>query len=108
MKQPVNKGKTSFQNKASKGNLPPAFWHRLERFNALGIRTAGFLHQLKTPLQVIQSQAEFLLEDNALPELNSRKPIYPGESYEYTFLSPGTFGYHNELNPSASGRIIVK
>src|SRR5437762_1762338 len=62
MKRHVNKGKRHFRDKA----LTAAFWQRLERFNALGIRTAGFLHQLKTPLHVIQSQTEFLLEDSAL------------------------------------------
>lgn len=30
------------------------------------------------------------------------------EIYEYTFTKPGTFGYHNHMNPSIGGTIIVR
>jgi signal transduction histidine kinase len=40
----------------------------LERFHTVGLRLAGFLHQFKTPLHVIQSQVEFLLEEENLSQ----------------------------------------
>jgi len=43
-----------------------SLWKSIERFYAAGLRMAGFLHQFKTPLHVIQSQTELLLEDAAL------------------------------------------
>src|SRR5437764_11588320 len=46
----------------------PRFWRSLERFHTIGLRLAGFLHQFKTPLHVIQSQAELFLEEKNLPE----------------------------------------
>lgn len=39
-----------------------ALWKQLERFQALSMRMAGYLHQVKTPLHVIQSQVELLLD----------------------------------------------
>src|SRR5437899_1710396 len=45
-------------------------WRSVERFHTMSLRLAGFLHQFKTPLHVIQSQSELLLEDSALsPQL---------------------------------------
>jgi plastocyanin len=32
----------------------------------------------------------------------------PGEDYTFTFTKVGTFGYHNHLNPSDGGTIIVQ
>lgn len=43
-----------------------SLWNAIERFHTVGLRMGGFLHQFKTPLHVIQSQAEFLLEDPTL------------------------------------------
>lgn len=34
-------------------------------------------------------------------------PIDPGQSKSLTFDTPGTYGYHNHLNPSQRGTIIV-
>jgi signal transduction histidine kinase len=65
MKRPLNKGRNSI-------------WRSLERFHAIGLRLAGFLHQFKTPLHVIQSQVELLLDDGALspPIRQSLELIY--------------------------------
>lgn len=62
-KRQVNKGKTARRDK-----LTPDLWNQLERFQALSMRMAGYLHQVKTPLHVIQSQAEFLLDTPGLSE----------------------------------------
>ena len=52
--------------------LSASLWNSLQRFHTLGLRMAGFLHQFKTPLHVIQSQTELLLEDAALsPKMRS-------------------------------------
>lgn len=51
-----------------------AQWAALERFNAMALRMAGFLHQFKTPLHVIQSQAEMLLDDATLSP-NTRRSL---------------------------------
>jgi len=68
-KRALNKGRRHFR-------YPPAGrpvlinsrkWRTVERFHTMGLRLAGFLHQFKTPLHVIQSQAELLLDDALLP-----------------------------------------
>lgn len=43
-----------------------------------------------------------------LPEFDSLKAIPQGESYLYTFTQKGTWGYHDHLNPSALGTIVVE
>lgn len=68
-KRLVNKGKTAERDK-----LTPAAWNQLERFQALSMRMAGFLHQVKTPLHVLQSQAELLLESPRL-SLDEKKSM---------------------------------
>ena len=65
MKRSVNKRKSPHRCSPRKG-IPPKLWKELERFHALGLRMAGFLHQLKTPLNVIRVQAELLAETPAL------------------------------------------
>jgi plastocyanin len=45
--------------------------------------------------------------DNDLPELNAHQDTPMGRSYSYAYPRAGTFGYHNELNPSAGGSVIV-
>lgn len=62
MKRKAKKTKSSLRYGASQRRM----WSALERFNTVGLRMAGFLHQFKTPLHVIQSQAEFLLDDPGL------------------------------------------
>jgi signal transduction histidine kinase len=62
MKRSTYKGRRRLRYPAK----TPRFWRSLERFHTIGLRLAGFLHQFKTPLHVIQSQAELLLEDEGL------------------------------------------
>src|SRR5258708_5714408 len=62
MKRPLNKGRRNFLYAKSHDHL----WPSLERFLAMNLRMVGFLHQFKTPLHVIQSQTELLLEDSKL------------------------------------------
>lgn len=63
MKRSIYKGRSRRRYPTKK----PTFWRSLERFHTMGLRLAGFLHQFKTPLHVIQSQAELLLDDEDLP-----------------------------------------
>lgn len=42
------------------------------------------------------------------PEFDARRAIAPGGSYEFTFTRVGTWKYHDHLNPSLGGTIIVK
>lgn len=45
---------------------------------------------------------------NELPELVS-PPLHSGDSYLFTFNTPGTFTYHDDKNPlSLRGTVIVK
>lgn len=44
---------------------------------------------------------------NGYPGLDALKGSNPGESYTFTFTKVGTFGYHNHLNPSTKGTVIV-
>jgi signal transduction histidine kinase len=63
MKRAFNKGRRHIRY----GRSNPQIWRSLERFHTMGLRLAGFMHQFKTPLHVIQSQAELLLDDPQLP-----------------------------------------
>lgn len=38
---------------------------------------------------------------------DSQKPILPGKSWSFVFTEPGTWRYHDHLNPSYKGVIIV-
>lgn len=46
--------------------------------------------------------------DNILPALNSNQQIDTNDSYTYIFNRKGTFTYHDNLNPSLEGTVIVK
>ena len=46
--------------------------------------------------------------DNALPGLNSHGSIKPDDSYSYIFSKAGTYTYHDNLDPSLTGTVIVK
>jgi len=39
---------------------------------------------------------------------DAASPMAPGAFYAFTFTAPGTFGYHDHLNPATSGRVIVQ
>ena len=43
-----------------------------------------------------------------LPELDSKKGLLQGETYQFKFDKAGRFGYHDKLNSSISGTIIVE
>lgn len=42
-----------------------------------------------------------------LPSLDSETPVNPEGGYSYTFDKVGTFGYHDEINPTTNGTIVV-
>jgi len=42
------------------------------------------------------------------PGFDSKKAIAPGGSYQFKFANAGTWGYHNHLNSSQHGTVIVK
>lgn len=46
--------------------------------------------------------------DNALPNFNQRTSVGKGGTYMYTFTQIGKWDYHNHLNYTRGGRIIVK
>jgi plastocyanin len=47
--------------------------------------------------------------NDALPELNSEGPLQNGDSYTFVFEEPGTFHYHDQINPyEYKGTIIVE
>jgi signal transduction histidine kinase len=62
MKRSINRGR----RKLRYSRPQPRLLRSLARFHTMGLRLAGFLHQFKTPLHVIQSQAELLLEGKSL------------------------------------------
>ncbi len=45
---------------------------------------------------------------NGLPGFDAKAGIKPGETYSFTFTKTGTFGFHDHLNPSVGGTIIVQ
>ena len=63
MKRAFNKGRRNIRYAHPK----PQIWRSLERFHTMGLRLAGFMHQFKTPLHVIQSQVELFLDDPQIP-----------------------------------------
>lgn len=46
--------------------------------------------------------------DNALPSLNSVQKLSTNDSYTYIFNQKGTYTYHDNLNLSLEGSVIVK
>lgn len=42
-----------------------------------------------------------------LPGFDAKRPVRPGESYAFTFAQPGTWTYHDHLNPSITGQVVV-
>lgn len=43
-----------------------------------------------------------------LPGFDSLKDLGAGESYSFTFVKKGTWGYHDHLNPSHLGKVVVE
>lgn len=46
--------------------------------------------------------------DNALPGFNELMAVKTGGKYSYVFTRTGTWKYHNEIDPTKGGEIIVK
>ncbi len=42
------------------------------------------------------------------PGFDAKQSLSKGQTYSFTFTRIGTWGYHNHLNPSMKGTIIVK
>lgn len=42
------------------------------------------------------------------PEFDAKKEVANGENYSFTFTKVGTWKYHDHLNPSDTGTIIVQ
>ncbi len=48
-------------------------------------------------------------ENNGLPGLDSKDPpIGPNATYSYTFTTSGSFGYHDQYQPTTNGEIVVQ
>ncbi|MEI9914063.1 MAG: cupredoxin domain-containing protein [Candidatus Saccharibacteria bacterium] len=48
-------------------------------------------------------------KDNTLLSLNSKTSILSGHTYSYVFNKPGTYYYHDDLNPyTLKGTVIVQ
>lgn len=45
---------------------------------------------------------------SSLAGFDALKGFSTGQSYSFTFQKAGTWGYHNHLRPSHTGKIIVK
>jgi plastocyanin len=43
-----------------------------------------------------------------LSGFDAKRGYAPGESYSYTFVKPGVWGYHNHLKSSYSGHVTVQ
>lgn len=43
-----------------------------------------------------------------LPGFDAKAAIVPDGAYSFTFSSPGTYSYHDHLNPSVRGQIVVQ
>ena len=42
------------------------------------------------------------------PEFDAKQEIAPGATYSFTFTRTGSWKYHNHLNPSLTGTIVVQ
>lgn len=42
------------------------------------------------------------------PEFDAKKPIRPGDVYQFKFEKVGAWGMHDHINPSATGMITVQ
>lgn len=45
---------------------------------------------------------------NIYSEFDANSPVAAGGTYEFTFTKRGTWGYHNHLNSSETGTIVVE
>ncbi len=42
-----------------------------------------------------------------LPGFDAKKQVQPNETYSFTFEKVGNWGYHNHMNPSQGGTVVV-
>jgi plastocyanin len=45
---------------------------------------------------------------NGLPGFDAKKGLANGEKYTFQFMSTGTFTFHDHMNPSLKGTVVVK
>lgn len=64
-----------------------------------------FSNNSNLPLRIVSDSHP---DHSNLPSFDSIIFLNRGETYDYTFNNSGTWGYHNETNPSETGTIIVE
>lgn len=73
------------------------------------IITAGdtiiFINQSSGKMHVASDPHPF---HTTYPEFNQKQSVDAGGTYSFTFTKVGTWGFHNHLNPSAQGTIVVQ
>lgn len=57
------------------------------------------------PLQIVSDPHP---DHTNLPGLNSIIELKKDETYQFTFNTKGTWGYHNEASPTETGTVIVE
>ena len=67
--------------------------------------TVQFMNQSSTPVWVASNPHP---SHTDYPGFDALKEVAPGENYSFTFVKTGTWGYHNHLNPSEGGAVVVK
>lgn len=45
---------------------------------------------------------------SAYPEFDAKRSYAPGESYSFTFEKAGSWGYHNHLQPTDAGKVVIE
>ena len=59
------------------------------------------------------TEAHWIVSDphpthSVLPELNSKKGLLLSETYQFIFDKKGNFYYHDELNTTMTGKVVVQ
>lgn len=67
--------------------------------------TVTWLNQGDEPVWVASNPHP---DHDGLPGLDAGEPIFPGETYSYTFTETGEHSYHDHLNPETNGTVIVE
>ena len=78
----------------------------------VNITNSGFV---KNSMTIAQGAKVLWTNKDTVPEdvtsdagVFSSGTLQPGQSFEYTFNTLGTFNYHSSFNPSITGTIIIK
>jgi plastocyanin len=109
----VYAGTTFFQKASSAPSAP------LAGTNTVILSDTGFSPQTLTikpgdnVTWVNQSQSDATVNSDPHPTHTDYPPLnlgsfLPGASLSLIFNSPGTYKYHNHLNPSQTGTVVVK